>query len=724
MSKKNTMKKAATIFLGLALTVGAAGCNFLVTDTQEDLKQIVATVDITDALEKDDEYKAYAAGVEKLIEKGGLSTEIPKRDLVAYFMNVGYNYVNSYGYTYQQTFEMLMEGLTGNKILAQYAVAYYLKEGADNGITADACLAYVEAQTNAAASEKEKELLKAHPEVLTMKYFLTNGGKTTKEDLEDYNQAVYSLKKSLNSSLDSAESGYIKASTDAHSHDTTRTTPTNVNAKKDDYYPLNADNTLNYDVYTGRNNLGDCGTYAEDRADGATASTRKKAYNALLANIKGYGLIKEGEDTAYVTELDYYYVELSSSLGQALVQKYYEDLEDAAIEKLKANDYKYVADKYDEIVEAQRLSYTADESAFDTALSSVSDSTFVLYGQEDFGFVYNILIPFSASQEQAYSAAKNKNLSTAELYAARAKILENVVAKDLRGAWFCDDVDADDHYAYEDGGKYYFFENNIKNATEDGQYKKLTQYAGTYAYDGEAIAPGATGNDTDEWKLTPNKSKVVTPSGTAEDFMAKFESHIRTVSGATVTGEKALTYGKNYVDENDKVNYNAFIYYAGQVDVGTVKNSEFFYNDENNVAYKALSAVNELMFAYSTDTGCLNTYMGYAVSPYKTNFVGEFEYAAQKVVQQGVGAYNVVATDYGWHIVYCSFKYDGGEVYGGFNVADVEKEGTISYTFYESLKETAATDYTTDKQSRILNQFEDSITLHTKRYQDLLDLDS
>lgn len=730
MSKKNTVKKAAALFLGLALTVGGAGCNFLVADTQKDLAQIVATVDITENLGKDEQYKAYADDVEKLINEGGLSTEIPKRDLVAYFMSVGYNYVNSYGYSYKDTFEMLMDTLSGNKILTQYAVAYFLKQGTAEGINADTCLAYVKAETEKATGT-EKALLEAHPEVLTMKYFLTNGGKTTKEDLKEYNEAVYGLLKSINSSLDSAEASYIKTAASTHSHATTetRTTPTNANVQNEEYFPLKADNTLDYDVYTGRNNLNECGTYAEGRADGATASTRKKAYNAFLSNIKGYGLIKEGEDTVSFKELDYYYVELSSTLSMALVQKYYAELEDKAIEKLTANDYKYVADKYEEVYEGQERTYTQGTEAFTTALDGVSDDSFVLYGQEGFGFVYNILIPFSQTQTQEYAIAKNKNLTQEGLYNARAKILEKVEAKDLRGAWFCNDVEADDHYAYEKGGKYYFFENNFTNAGKDAKYKTLKQYAGEYAYDGTAVAPNLDDEDktNDEWKLTPNKTKIVT-NNVADGFIRVFENYVSEFSGASVEANgKNVHYGKYFQDEDgnavDEVNYDAFIYYEGKVDVGAFKASDFFYDYDGNTAYKALSAVNELMFAYSTDPGCLNTYMGYAVSPYKTNFVPEFEYAAQQAVKAGVGAYNVVATDYGWHIIYCSFKYDTANVYGGFKKEDVEKEGTLSNLFYESLKGTAASNYTTEKQSKILNQYESSTTFHTERYEDLLELD-
>ncbi|MBR6703256.1 MAG: hypothetical protein IKL76_01710, partial [Clostridia bacterium] len=110
-----------------------------------------------------------------------------------------------------------------------------------------------------------------------------------------------------------------------------------------------------------------------------------------------------------------------------------------------------------------------------------------------------------------------------------------------------------------------------------------------------------------------------------------------------------------------------------------------------------------------------------------TDFVSEFEYAAQQAVLGGVGSYVVAPSDYGWHIIYCSFVYDAddGDVYGGFKADEMEVEGTFSYLFYESLKSTSASSYTTTVQNQLLNQYNNdkAVTLHTKAYQDLLDLD-
>lgn len=721
MKTKHTLKKTLTAFLALALTFGAVGCDFLVTDNQKDMKRIVATVDITDSL-KDKKGSTLAGEFDKIVDAGGLVTEIPKRELIASFLTQGYTYVQNYGYTYKDTFNLLMDGLVGDKILTEYAVAYFLEK--DASLTADGCIAYINEQING-ANGKEKELLQANKQVLTMKYFLTKG---TNADSDDYFQAVYDLRRSLNNSLDQAESSYIVASSHDHTHDESRTLPTNVNQLEDDYIPIK-DGELDYQVYTGKNTES-CGEY--EKLDGSTSTSRKKAYNAFLANLDGYGLIGEDEDRAKIEELNYYYMELSRMLSNQLVEKYVESLKDEAIAMLTPEQ---VSKRYDEIKASQKTAYEADATAFDTALDSVSDTSFLLYGQKDFGFVYNILIPFSASQNADYTAAKGKWGEDQDgIYNARKAILEEVEAKDLRSAWFCADNE-DEHYAYEatnvsyfnnngDEADYLFFKDNFTN---NAKYKKLTQYTGAYPYKGKVELKD------DKYEFTPTKMKI-------DSFIDEMEEYIDFALGKdeVATGSKLTAYGDQvydtkYVDTvTDKTDFSKFMYYEGEVDLQNTKRSDFFNakvgaTDVDNDSYKALSAINELMFAYSTDTGCLNTYMGYVVSPYKTDFVSEFEYAAQHVVKQGVGSYVVAPSDYGWHIMYCSFVYDAddGDVYGGFKADEMEVEGTFSYLFYESLKATSATSYTTTVRAQIVNEYNNdkAVTLHTKAYEDLLELD-
>ena len=133
------------------------------------------------------------------------------------------------------------------------------------------------------------------------------------------------------------------------------------------------------------------------------------------------------------------------------------------------------------------------------------------------------------------------------------------------------------------------------------------------------------------------------------------------------------------------------------------------------------------MFAYSTDTGCLNTYLGYAISSKEeaTDYVKEFEYAAQEAIANGgAGTYYVVGTDYGWHILYVSFVYDGGDVYSGFNYEQRTEEykGTFSYMFYQAMKSSVSESYSENLIGVIFDRMESSSEIVTKyedRYSDL-----
>ena len=132
------------------------------------------------------------------------------------------------------------------------------------------------------------------------------------------------------------------------------------------------------------------------------------------------------------------------------------------------------------------------------------------------------------------------------------------------------------------------------------------------------------------------------------------------------------------------------------------------------------------MFAYSTDTGCLNSYLGYSIAAKEesTSYVAEFEFAAQAAINDGVGTYYVVATDYGWHIIYVSFVYEGGEVYSGFDYDARNTEGTFSYYFYRSKKSSTVSSYTETKDSMIRYKANNDtvVTLHKDRYEDLLNI--
>ncbi len=704
MNKKQTIKKTAAMILGLAIAMGATGCEFFTKDSKKDLNQTVATVDISSTIED--------GAIKTKFQELELSGSIKKRELVSYYLSVGYYYVDNYGYTYEDTFNMLLNALVNREILVQHAATYFLGKGIETSF----------ADYKAAYPDEEED-------VVSLRYLLSDG---KVDNVDDYNLAVYTLKKNINDSIDSIESSSYITLDEEHSHGTARTTPNGLNTEKEDYYPSKVvvenneeKKVVDYDVYTGRNGAGACGEY--EKVEGSTVTSRQKAYNAFLANLQNYNLIGS-ENTSKVDTLKYYHVELVSLLEQRLIDKYYKDVENTVYEEI---DETYVNARYNELFTQNKLSNENNPTAFASAMDSASATSFLTYAPVDnentFGYVYNILLPFSEEQEIAYEEAKGKNLSTDALYVARNQIAKEIKGEDLRESW----ISMDDHvnHSYKVGEEYFFFEDGV---TENDRYEKLTQYAGQYPFQGTVTVS----EDGDEYEFDKSEYKV-----DIDAFMNIFNEQINlAVTGdktnVVASGSPVQGYYDNLVFETGKgddkeTDYSKFTYYNGKVDLAGETAADFFNPDSKQ--YKALSAVNELMFAYSTDTGCLNTFMGYSVSPYGTNFVKEFEWAAQEVVKEGVGSYKVCLTDYGWHIIYCSFSYkadyvgsDENEnlVYGTYYHDQKDVDGTFSNLFYEYVKSTAYTSFSTEEQSKTLKKYDGIEKRYEDRYKDLYDFDN
>ena len=272
---------------------------------------------------------------------------------------------------------------------------------------------------------------------------------------------------------------------------------------------------------------------------------------------------------------------------------------------------------------------------------------------------------------------------------------------------------------------YLFFEDNFKNSD---RYEELNQYLGKYAYNGKVTLD-------EEGKFESFKPNPLKIGDADSGFIHEMEEYIDFALNKGETEDAAVgsLYGGYvtngaYTVTGGKFDYSQFMYYEGKVALSETSKSDFF--KAGTDAYKALSAVNELMFAYSTDPGCLNTYMGYVVSPLSDKYVKEFAYAAQYAVElaadAGVGKYVVCATDFGWHVLYVSFVYDNDaeNVYGAFNYDERDTEGTFSNLYFESLKKATADEDANILRTVVLGDYQNGgVTLYKSRYQDLLDLD-
>ena len=731
------MKKKA--FAAIALTsciaFGStfAGCSLISTNNKRDMEQVIATVDIS----KSDNFSSDDA---KYVEALS-STNIIKRDLVSYFLNVGYSYVQN-GYSYEYTFNALVDALVNNAILVQYSTVELLKkaDAEDDSILA----AFKNAKTDV---EKYEILLDAIDE-------------------DAKNIATYNLYSTINSAIDNYEKSVIAEEEDSYVGSGSRTTPTNLNTEQDDYYPKNADGSLNYGIYTGYGEytLGNSGIYNDDALDGTTRATRVKAYNSFINNLRRNNLV-DGDDVTEnlrdIWSLKYIQTEYASQLESQIINKYYDVYEEEQEENLLTDNY--VKSVYERVLAAQTENYEDSKASFESAMSSMSSSSFILYSPETndsdwydedesdpykfakFGFIYNILLPFSSRQSIQLNTLKSIQSADEDddyYYYQRNLLLQDIETVDQRSAWFNGstdysfNVDDQDGFKYYNGGKdyrkYLFFEDNLTN---NDRYKELQAYYGRYSYNGAVIE-----NEDESYTLIPDKLNI-------DGMLAEFESYINYVlnnngesntdyvnfNGGYTPGTRNDAYYAKPADgfskKNDKgedeIDYSLFTYATGKVNLGDYNSADLM--NPNSDYYKAMSAVNELQFAYTTDTSVLSNYIGYSVSAYDTNYIKEFEYAAKKAVGEGVGSFAVCAGDYGWHLIYVTHVFEvGTDNYDPAKLdwSRIEEEGTFENLFYEWVKSDNLTDISTKRKTEILNDYnsDSTVTKYQKRYQDLLDL--
>ena len=143
--------------------------------------------------------------------------------------------------------------------------------------------------------------------------------------------------------------------------------------------------------------------------------------------------------------------------------------------------------------------------------------------------------------------------------------------------------------------------------------------------------------------------------------------------------------------------------------------------------------VKELMFAFSTDDSdtALNTYKGYAIKPTpdggeSETYMQEFADAGRKLLTMGANSYVMVATDYGYHIMFLSEVFDTNYKYATLTeylnkeygekdwsaeldsmLADWEEADTNHYLYilHNSLSSSIVTKAQTDAQNKVLNTY-------------------
>ncbi len=176
------MKKRLLTIISLIIAICASvfaltGCDLVTTDTERDMEQVVATVNI--------------GGYYK-----GQTEEVKKKDMIIAYMNYGYYYTQTGEYTPSQVFESILDNLINERVLVQTAKVAIMKDenlsitdwSAESFVGKDT-EDYFEAQYNAVSSIKS--LVESRKETVEKKQdTIDSGDRTVPTDAKAYTEKL------------------------------------------------------------------------------------------------------------------------------------------------------------------------------------------------------------------------------------------------------------------------------------------------------------------------------------------------------------------------------------------------------------------------------------------------------------------------------------------------------------------------------------------------------
>lgn len=430
--------------------------------------------------------------------------------------------------------------------------------------------------------------------------------------------------------------------------------------------------------------------------DTDSTKERRDAFNSVINLFEANGFV--GDDYDGTIESTKYYKEiLNSYLENKLITKYQNLI---SAETRNTYTFEDLEEKFNKTLNDQK-EYSV--SNYVTALEGASASSPILYSKYGtYGYVYNLLL--GASDAQAEDIGEiDKKLPSAEKEKLRKEILKDVTIKDLRSTWILSGYDFD-------GTKF----------THD--YTLTKDSANSLKFYGEVKEiKAATDEDSAKYTVTSVKSFGL------DEFIAEMNAYLYGTTG---------TYKLNQ-DQYDSV-------YATYTASGL-----------DREVYE--QKINELLFAFSTDGGSLNTYKGYLVKPAvdgseTEQYVTSFADAGRELLtgKYGENGYIIVASDFGYHVMFYSqvlqqgyqaatnlveylnlvtnSNYDRDYWVNQFNamLADwVDYEDTDSYLYLlaNTVSSHAVEHANTTKQTEILNEYKfenKSYTTFEKAYKDLV----
>ena len=554
---KKRLLAIASFIMALVMSIAClGGCNLVTIDSDKDMEQVVATVSI----------------------ESGVSSKLYKQELIMDYLNYGYQYVQTQGYTMEQALELVIDSRVNTMILTQYAMKYLDENGevANSQITD-----------------------KWNPE-----RYLSNVD--TADDVSDINQAKYTVYNAINSMLDSFATEGDSTKVGEASIQASRATPTgaavDTEVTKDEKLEVLADG---FDI--------------------GPDAKRREAFNKFINFLKINNLLGNDYKNNDITTTAYYKENLQNAKEAIVLEKFEEAYKKQALEELNLNfdeDTNNVENFDDAKVlfedkKQDQMDMTNEE--FVTALKEATAQAPVLYGAYGtYGYVYNLLLGIDDVQTSLIGKI-DASKSDSEKALERADILATTRIKDLRASW----VEA--NYEYDEATKKF-----------GGDYT-FTSVDNSLPFQGDVEVLKAKTDDEDaEYRATA-------PYIGLDQFIRSMNNYMKT--GTFADTAETLTV--------DSVYNTATL-------AGSVKASGTYSDVEE---YK--EKINELLFAFSTDDGSLNTYKGYVIQPEvdaqkSEEYVATFAEAGRLLLSVGGQSYVIVASDYGYHVMFFSEVFNAG----------------------------------------------------------------
>lgn len=433
--------------------------------------------------------------------------------------------------------------------------------------------------------------------------------------------------------------------------------------------------------------------YINTAFDINSSKERRSAFNDVITLLDNNGLLGNAYDGT-IESTEYYKNSVQTYLESALIGKYRDMLN--AYERGKVT-FEMLETAYSEKYEEQKTWNNAD---FVKALSDATASSPVLYSAfGTYGYVYNLLLGLNEEQEKAISEI-DAELSKADKVERRREILNGVTAKDLRSTWILSGYDFD-------GVKF------------TGDYTFATDPANALPFQG--TVKDHTPEDT-----TDNKYGVTSVKEfTLDQFIELVNTYV---------------YGETYKNSDYKIP-------SGEI---------YASFDGKNIDVSEYDAkIQDLLFAFSTDAGSLNTYKGYVIKPAvdgsnTEEFVESFANAGRQIIEYGNNSYCVVASDYGYHFMFYSqvftpdysagatlvdylnnlsgkneskdyWKAQLAEMVNGWD--DYEETESYLYLLMSEMSSARVSNAQSERENNIVNEYtyaKSGVTKYEKAYKDLL----